>query len=600
MKQAADTSPTKKGARRSKRGRKAPTTDDIVAATTAATLKETDEETTTVVAAAAATITTATTVEVSSEDIRNANVASGSPISWETRNFTHAQSSKVSVAQVIRNVSEVDYTKAKNHPSGNIYLLSHEQLQNGDIQGGLLSDIIPELIKMITKKGFDVNRIEEILLEGLLEASREYFPKDYPYDDKIKVEDVGGSVYLKFIVMTVGGWISSCKHLLDGPKKFCSGKDRMFIERLLDRLEKGIEKCWWTKTDKYSVPYIGESSTQTFQERMNGKYPPLYNAIMEKSGDTPKNNFEIKVGQVNARNAVQSRALESFVAMLLSLFTEQTRRQDAKHGSDEYYVSCRCLRIDGSGLNEVICGDRIGFGKFRKRNGYEINEWFSKFTNTHRNESILSCPLRNAVIVEWVLGNQEFIIDYINTTSRELSRSTAVRMNKDAPPLPRVYAHEITLEDGSRTFSHIVGCAMLRDGKGIHDDEWKGWQQEMELEDVYNDLKEQYEDEANFSCNGYFFPVNSSRTYNQFFKIRNGKFADTDFRRGFFLSKEEFEIDHLLDNETYEELKEERYDLKNDNKEHAGVISKLRENGAMDNVDISRIPFEVDSESEIE
>jgi len=601
MKQAADTSPTKKGDRRSKKGRKAPTTDDKVAAATAATLKETDEATTPVVAAAAATITTATTVEVSSEDIRNANAASGSPISWESHNFTHDASSKVSVTQVINNVSEVEYIKANNHPSGNIYLLSHEQLRDKDIQGKLLSDIIPELIEMITKKGFDVNRIEEILLEGLLEASREYFANDYPYDDKIKVEDVGGAVYLKFIVMTVGGWISSCKHLLDGPKQFCSGKDRTFIKRLLDRLEEGIEKRWWKKTDNYSVPYIGESSAQTFQGRMNGKYPFLYNAIMEKSGDTPKNNFEIKVGQVNARNAVQSRALESFVAMLLSLFTEQTRRQDAKHGSDEDYVSCRCLRVDGSGLNDAICGDRIGFGTFRKgSNGYEINEWFRKFTNTHRNQSILSCPLRNAVIVGWVLGNQEFIINYINKTPRELSKSKAVRMNEDAPPLPRVHAHEITFEDGSRTFSHIVGCAMLRDEKGVHDDEWKGWQQELELEDVYKDLKKQYEDEANFSCNGYFFPVNRSSTYNQFYKIRNGNFADTDFRRGFFLSKEEFEIDHLLDNETYEELKEERYDLKYGNKEHAGVISKLRKKGAMNNVDVSSIPFEVDSDSEIE
>lgn len=115
-------------------------------------------------------------VTISAEEIRNANAASGNPISWETRNFTHAPSSNASVTQVINNVSEVEYTKAKNHPSGNIYLLNHEQLQDGDIQGELLSDIIPELIEMITKEGFDVNRIEEEL-EGLLKASKIDFPK---------------------------------------------------------------------------------------------------------------------------------------------------------------------------------------------------------------------------------------------------------------------------------------------------------------------------------------------------------------------------------------------------------------------------------------
>lgn len=531
-------------------------------------------------------------VTISAEEIRNANAASGNPISWETRNFTHAPSSNASVTQVINNVSEVEYTKAKNHPSGNIYLLNHEQLQDGDIQGELLSDIIPELIEMITKEGFDVNRIEEEL-EGLLKASKNRFPKDYCDDDKIKVDVVGGSVYLKFIVMTVGDWISSCEHLLEGDKKFCSGKDRTFIKKLLDKLQKGTTENWWAETDKYSIPYIGESSSQTFQERMNNKYPQLYNAILEKSGNKKKEKFEIKVGDVNARNAVQSRALESFVAMLLSLFTEQSRGQVRV---DADYISCRCLRDDGSGLNDVICGDRIGFGKFSRSNGYKISEWFQTYTISHRNESILSCPVRNAVIVEWVLANTSFICDYINKTPRELSKSKAVKKNKDAPRHPRVHACDITLEDGSRTFGYIVGCLTFRDGKGIHDDEWKGWQQEMELEDVFNDLKEQYDDEANFSLNGYFFPRNDSKTYLQFLKIRNESFADTDLRREFFLSKAEFQIDHLLDLDKYDELQDERRDrVKHSNKEYAEVISNVRANGAMNKVNKSLITFTEDS-----
>jgi hypothetical protein len=214
----------------------------------------------------------------------------------------------------------------------------------------------------------------------------------------------------------------------------------------------------------------------------------------------------------------------------------------------------------------------------------------------------LSCPVRNALIVEWVLANTSFICNYINETSRELSKSKAVRMNKDAPSYRRVHAHQLTLEDGSRALGHIVGCASFRDGKGIHDDEWKGLQQEMELEEVFNDLKEQYGNEANFSPNGgYFFPHSGSRTHKQFMNIRNEFYADTDLRRGFFLSKAEFQIDHLLDRDTYEALKDERDDLKHGNKEHAGVISKLRGKGAMNNVDTSTVTYAIDdSDSEIE
>lgn len=531
--------------------------------------------------------TTTTTTKASAEEVRKAMSAinSGNPIFWKPGNFVHERSALASVECVINNISKDEYAGGIDHHSGNLYFLSYEQLINKSIQEKLLSDIIPELIEMITKEGFDVNRIDEKLLDVLLKASENRFPKDYANnDDRSKVEKVGGSVYLKFIVMTVGDWIKACNHLLRGDKR-CVGRDKMFIDRFLAKLNLGIDEGWWTKNETYSIPYIGESSAQSFWMRMSNYYPPLYKAIMEKTGDINKRKFEIKVGQVGPNQGVQSRALESLVATLLSRFTQQSR-QTAKLTKDGY-DRCRCLRLDGSGLNDTICGDRIGFGKFARFDGYKIYDWFGNAIDNYRNVPILDCTLRNAVIVEYVLANVNEICDYINNTPRE-NASKAVRSNKGAPSGKRVNASHITVEDGFRYWGYIVGSATLRDGKGIHNLDWLEWQEELELDDAYNVLKKEYDDDNNW-YDGYFFPdANAgSSLYKQFHRIRKGSYAGNDFRREFFLSKKEFELEHLLDDSKYQEVSKKKTNFRNYGAEKQSEVDRLMQNDGDDSSESS-------------
>ncbi len=447
-----------------------------------------------------------------------------------------------------------------------------------------------------------MNRIEKKLLIWLYEASKKRFPKDYANnDDKNKTEEVGGSVYLKFIVMTVGDWIKACNHLLRGDKRHCVGRDKIFITRLLAKLEQGIKESWWTTTETYSIPYIGESSAQTFSMRMSDFYPPLYKAIMERSGHTRMTNFEIKVAQVSPNITVQSRALESLVATLLSRCTQRSR-QTAKPKEDEY-ASCRCLRVDGSGLNDAICGDRVGFGKFVSFDGYSIYEWFGKALQNHRNVPILDCPLRNAVIVEYLLRNVKEICDYINNTPRE-NASKLVRSNKGAPSGTRENASHITVEDGFRNWGYGVGCATFRDGKGVHNLDWKEFQQELELDDAYKELKREYADDNNF-YDGYFFPDatgTGSILWSQFHKIRKGLYAGNgnDFRRQFFLGKKEFELEHLLDDSKYQEVSKKKQDFVKYGAEKKKEVDQLMQNDSGDSSESSMAVAEDSSGSDIE
>ena len=87
-----------------------------------------------------------------------------------------------------------------------------------------------------------------------------------------------------------------------------------------------------------------------------------FSELMEKSGDTRKPNFEIKVGQVSPNHGVQSRALESFVATLLSRCTQRSR-QTAKPTEDEY-ARCASKRLPStSALGQVNNARRPAHGR---------------------------------------------------------------------------------------------------------------------------------------------------------------------------------------------------------------------------------------------
>ena len=430
--------------------------------------------------------------------------------------------------------------------------------------------------------GFDINSLTEDEIEKLVTASKQFFKNDYNKNNDNKNTTKEGSVYLKFIVMTVTEWINACQSLLDEQHGLLrSPRERKFAMHLKEKLERGIEENWWKENDSFSMPYIGESSSQTFKERMENAYPSIFYSFGKQNGAKA---FELKIATIEHGNTIQSRALESFVATLLSQCTMLSR---AKKSSCHDYINCQCLRHDCSAFNDVICGDRIGYSS--SGNGYDINRWFQCYCDRYRNELIMGCSQRNVAVLAFVIQREPDICYYVNNTPRENAESRSVRENNDAPTHPRNDRNDITVEDACRYFGYLVGSKMVENQIGIHDPEKQLEWTNNELEQMYQRVRDAYQDSSNFT-NGTFFPPHSDQGMIKCFRAirdvadKTYNLTTRNYRLSYWLSKEE-ELEHLLHEDLYEEANKKKL-LVWHHGENAGWMENLeRENaGLMENM----------------
>ena len=489
------------------------------------------------------------------------------PLDWVDGPFRHSDEVKEDVSSLFKEgIDKEDYGNQDLHSSGTMYLMSYDQVQNTANQNKLLSGFMSELMDLITKKGFDVNRLSDEVISELSNASRRHFKSDYGSegeseesspDGNVNDAEKEGSVYLKFIQMSVREWIGACTALLKGPKKKCTGNHRVFVKNLRSKLEYGVENKWWGINETYSVPYIGESSAQSFSERMSDRYPTLFYAFSKH----PAKRYEFKVGSVCLGNSKQSRAMEAFIATLLSLTTMRSRRQLTTFSEDDKYVSCLCLMRDCSAFNNIICGEQMWW----RGGGNKINVFLRKNTQRYRNTLVLDCPQRELHLINYVFSRANEICHYINTTPREDARSEHVRDNTGAPVGERKSRNDLTVEDVSRYWGWYNANKLAREGRGFYDPNLRFQQSLEKLEEVFALLKEAYEDDRNHHL-GYFFPPTGSRLYTRFQDIRRGSYdnaafgLDSDSQRDFFLDKKDYEIKHLLYAEDYKEAREMKWD----------------------------------------
>ena len=486
------------------------------------------------------------------------------PINWSDGAFQHAKESKDAVNFIAGQVTKEAFHSFTEHSSGLFYTAEFQKFQDNNFHAKILSNVMPALIKLLVPRstnsdsmeeeataeegmefGFDANRLSPQVLQDLRTASEECFPDDYVSsnnnseddNDDDDNENKRGSVYLKVVVMTVEKWITACS-LLEGT---CRGpRQKGFVRKLKKKLNDGMKEDWWKPTEYYSMPYVGESSRQTFNQRMLQQYPSLYYSFADQSD---AQSFELKIADVDHDNAIQSRAQESFLATLLCECTKLTRE---KKGYGQDYIGCSLLLDDCSAFNMAICGDRIGYAQNRE-GGYEIQEWLASHCFIYRNMLIMECPARNVVVLCFVIQHERKICEYINTHPRESAHSRLVRDNTDAPDNPRNDRGDITVEDVARYFGYIVCSKMMEEGRGVHNEEFKLERMKEELDEVYERVKTAYEDSENFHA-GYFFPPWGDVSMVSFFeRIRNeeNKLRTREYRREYFLSKKE-ELEHLL------------------------------------------------------
>ena len=499
------------------------------------------------------------------------------PLKWGDGDFTHTPESLDAVEQILQSVTPTEFTSGKFQSSGLLYILNHDQLQDRDIQLKFMSCIMPAFFHLLVSvldsdeeegseeedgegkdevRGFDINRLTKDEIQNLFTKSTEAFENDYndisndDNDDTTKE----GSVYLKFIVMCVIEWINACESLMIGE---CSGpRLKRFAKELKEKLEHGLAENWWNENDSYSIPYIGESSAQTFAQRMSNRYPSIFYSFEQQEG---AEKYELKIATVEYQNSIQSRALESFVATLLSKGTELTR---AKKRSCPRYISCLCLRSDVSAFNDVICGDRILYR--RGGTGHDISNWFHKYCNLLRNDLIMKCIQRNVAVLHFVIEREFAICEYINENPRDKAKSRKVRENAGGPQEPRKDRNDITVEDAARYFGWLVACTFVDKEIGIQDPEWKLAKVNADLEDMYQRVLVAYEDSTNF-VNGTFFPsVNKYKNMMTCFtKIRDDEnvtynLKTREYRRSFWLSKD-LDIEHLLYKEKFDEAERQKW-----------------------------------------
>ena len=488
------------------------------------------------------------------------------PINWSDGDFEHTKESKDAVNFIAGQVTKEAFHSFTEHSSGLFYTAEFQKFQDKNFHAKILSNVMPALIKLLVPRStnsdsmeeeataeeekefcFDANHLSPQVLQDLRTASEECFPDDYvpsnnnsEDDDDDEDENKRGSVYLKVVVMTVDKWITACSSLLEGT---CRGpRQKGFVRKLRKKLNDGMKEDWWKPTEYYSMPYVGESSRQTFSQRMLNNYPSLYHSFADQSD---AQSFVFKVANVDHANAIQSRGQESFLATLLSECTKLTRE---KKGYGQDYIGCSLLWDDCSAFNIAICGDRIGYAQKIREGGYEISEWLSSHCwGSYRNMLIMECPSRNVVVLCFVIQHEPKICEYINTHPRESAQSRRVRDNTDAPDLPRKDRGDITIEDVCRYFGYIVGSKMTEEGRGVHNEEYRLESMKEELDLVYERVVTAYEDSENFYA-GYFFPPSSDRNMRRFFeRIRDEEnmLRTREYRREFFLSKEQ-ELEHLL------------------------------------------------------
>ena len=514
------------------------------------------------------------------------------PLRWGNGDFTHTAESIEAVERILRSVTPTDFTSGKVHPSGLVYTINHDQLQDKDIQLKFMSCIMPAFFRLLESvldsdeeegeedgegkdevRGFDINRLTKDEIQNLFTKSTEAFENDYNNNDNSNDgnDDTTkeGSVYLKFIVMSVTEWINACQSLMDGERSGPLLKS--FAKDLKEKLEHGLAENWWNENDSYSIPYIGESSAQTFAQRMSNRYPSMFYSFERQEG---AEKYELKIATVEYQNSIQSRALESFVATLLSKGTELTR---GKKSSCLRYISCLCLRSDNSAFNDVICGDRIHYR--RGGRGHDISNWFHKYCNLLRNDLIMKCIQRNVAVLHFVIEREFAICKYINDNPRDKAKSRKVRENTGGPQEPRKDRNDITVEDAARYFGWLVGSTFVDKEIGVQDPEWKLERLNEELEDMYQQVLGAYQDSTNF-VNGTFFPsaMNHKTMITCFKKIRDEEnetynIKTREYRRSFWLSKD-LDIEHLLYKEKFDEADRQKWLFKHHGSE-AGFWGNL-------------------------
>lgn len=478
---------------------------------------------------------------------------------WVPGNFTHCDDVYAATYSLLNNVDDDEFVNLWNHLSGMAYLASPATIKSMEFQKLLLRDLLPAFMKLIVTLGFDLNKVPKNEIVKLMAASIKAFGQN---DDTTI-----GCVYVKFICTTVADCMEACRALLRGENKRCGGYERMFVRRLLERLEEMKQP-----TANITLPYVGETSRQTFPARMKQMYPNVMYTLRDLLGHNSV-LFEIKIGTVSKGNTAQARNLEAFAASLMCLSTNKTRAAAAAVRDE---TGCLGLMRDTSAFNNAICGERVGW---RMKGGHEIHKWCKENVSEHRNEAVIEILNRSIPVLSFLVNEWRNIAEYVNTTDPSTSTSRAVCENTAASH-KRERIGDITAQDLCRYFGHIVGINALKKGLGVFNPEYWKIRGDALMEEYYEKIKKEYKNKIENEPSGFYFPDFDSRMDHYFRTIRDAnpdRELITGYRTGFWLEREE-NLDHLVVAELWKEAMEMKtyyriHDTE-ERREHAELLSE--------------------------
>ncbi|KAL9182893.1 hypothetical protein ACHAXT_004172 [Thalassiosira profunda] len=280
----------------------------------------------------------------------------------------------------------IDTVEAKDivpghHFYGMIKRVTTDELRDPKVLAVFLRRFLPELIDKVLEPGFHINwSFTPKLLDRWTELSRERFPQSTVTSDT-PTEEEKGAVYGKWICRPVSWWRKYlCSVLKDDG---ASADAKKFAKKTLPILKGKAGKRY------YTAPYFGETSMQTFQQRMDQNYP----AVMHEFEVTHK----LQIGFVNPCDTLQSETFESFIAGLCQTATNAN-----------YGTSLQLMFRDGSAFNKIACGERAWNDS---NGGRALCVFLAKFYKSHGHESALLSAVSTTGAKDFVLQWREEIVD---------------------------------------------------------------------------------------------------------------------------------------------------------------------------------------------
>lgn len=303
-------------------------------------------------------------------------------------------------------------------------LLGQLQQKDTAVAEDLMSSILPAAINLPLTEGYKSNLTTSKQIATLAEESKEHFGGTYG--------DIGGA-YIKFLCMTVGKW-----------KEVHSSMDKAGCEyRVLSRnIIKNIIRHGIYEDDsaEFTMSYTGEYHAQSFEKRMNQKYPPKMYAFA-KAGNVEI--VEIKIAATAPFDRDGSLNVEAFVA---ALYQQATINSFGAGGDTDGYTM---QSKEGESFNSVIGGHRP---LILDMSGNALNVFFRRVYNKHGHVRVADYKddFYDVRALRSFVENHDGVIRDYN------------KLSADQP---------ILIMHAAKGFGHIVGTRNVELGRGLFNEE---------------------------------------------------------------------------------------------------------------------------------